>query len=76
MPTILQYYSTENNQADNSNGLPETLVATLTLFLLLQKWAHSHETIKQPISLKLQPIHLTTKLLGPLMTARLNFTNG
>ena len=22
MPTILQYYSTENNQPDNSNGLP------------------------------------------------------
>ena len=52
------------------------MVATLALFLMLKKWAHSHETIKQPFNLKLQLIHLITELLGPLMTARLNFTNG
>ena len=69
MPTILQYYSTENNQPDNSNGLPVNFGSNSNFIFTAAKWAHSHKTIKQPI-------HLTTELLYPLMTARLNFTNG
>ena len=65
----------KNNQPDNSNGLPVILVATLFL-LLLKKRAHSHETIKQTISLKMQPLHLITKLIGPFIAAKLNFTSG
>ena len=76
MPTISQYYSTENNQADNSNGLPVIFSSSFNFFFLLKKWDHSHKTIKQPFGLKLRLIYLKTELLGPLMTSKLNFTSG
>ena len=76
MPTISQYYSTKNNQTDNLSSLPVNFDHNSSFVLAAEKVGHSHETIKQPISLKLQPIHLTTELLGPLMTAKLNFASG
>ena len=49
----------------------QTLAAPPIFFYLLQKWVYLHKTTKQPINLKLQPIHLTTELFGPLITAKL-----
>ena len=76
MPTISQYYPTENNQLDNSNSLPVNFCSNCILFYPLQKWVYSHKAVKLPISLELQITHLTTKLLCPLMTAKLNLTSG
>ena len=76
MSTILQYYSTENNQLDNSNCFLVNFGGNSNFIFIAAKWEHSLETVKQPINLKLQLIHLTTELLGPLITDRLSFTNG
>ena len=37
MPTISQYYFTENNQPDNSNGLPVSFGSNSSSFLAAEK---------------------------------------